>query len=901
MAPIAPLVAGHWPRRLGAKAGPLGAPGGSGELLIGANLQVELFINGTWVDITSYVMTRDGSTNISITRGQPNEGSAVEPSRCMLQLNNRDGRFSPRNPMSPYYGQLGRNQPIRVSVPLGNTKNYRFWGEVAAWPLYWDSTGRDVWVSVEAASLLRRLGQGASPLQSPMRRELSGPRRPSIVAYWPMEDGSAAGSLASAVPEADPMTVTGVIGSGQYSGWAASEPLPTMGTGTVSGPVPAYTAGSELSLRFFLRVAPGGVASPQRVLSLVGTGTAAAWSIWVDAAGELALRAYNAGGVQVYDSGWRPYAVNSVLLSLGLELTQVGSDVSYNLYGYDIGRSTIDRAVSIGITTSTVSSVTVGAITQVRIGEDLGLGDTAVGHVALANNLAAYASTSGAMVAWDGESPSARLSRLCSEEGITYTEVSDGTVADSVLLGAQGTKTLNELVAEAVTADGGIQFEPTTGIGVGFRARPSLYDQGATLVMPYSGALAAAPQPIDDDRYTSNDVIVRRAGGSSARATLDAGPLSVQSPPTGVGRYASDITLSLHSDDSIRGQAGWRLALGTVDETRYPQISINLAHPAFQPPSTLRAQALGVQMGDRLVIAGPPIWLSPNDISQIVLGSSEQIDGFQHLVTYSCAPESPYRVLALDDPLYGRLDGSASTLDQPVGSTDTILSVASSSGTSWTTSLADSPFDLVVAGERVTVVAVGQQLAVNPFISGLTGWTAQSSTIAASTAFVNTAAGAAASLQITPDGVAASGGVVGQATAVGSITPGQTYTVCMWAYSPGGWSDLRPAVDWYDSGGVFLSSGLGSGTSAPAAQWTFIQQTLTAPASASSATPRARHGGTPPATAVWYAWAIRLVPTASVTSSSPQQVSVVRSVNGISKALPAGSAVNLFQPVVLAL
>ncbi|MFC8625608.1 carbohydrate binding domain-containing protein [Streptomyces anulatus] len=45
------------------------------------------------------------------------QGTGVDPASLSLTLNNKDGRFSPRNPLSPHYGQLGRNTPARVSVP----------------------------------------------------------------------------------------------------------------------------------------------------------------------------------------------------------------------------------------------------------------------------------------------------------------------------------------------------------------------------------------------------------------------------------------------------------------------------------------------------------------------------------------------------------------------------------------------------------------------------------------------------------------------------------------------------------------------------------------------------------------------------------------------------------------
>lgn len=74
---------------------------------------IELYLGGVWTNISSYVLVRDG---ISISRGRADESSSTPPSRATLTVKNDDGRFSPRNPTSPYYGLIGRNTPLRVRV-----------------------------------------------------------------------------------------------------------------------------------------------------------------------------------------------------------------------------------------------------------------------------------------------------------------------------------------------------------------------------------------------------------------------------------------------------------------------------------------------------------------------------------------------------------------------------------------------------------------------------------------------------------------------------------------------------------------------------------------------------------------------------------------------------------------
>lgn len=73
----------------------------------------ELLIDGTWINVTSYLRK---DADVRINRGRGNEQGRIGPTRCDFTLNNRDGRFSNRNPMSPYYGLLPLNTQFRVSV-----------------------------------------------------------------------------------------------------------------------------------------------------------------------------------------------------------------------------------------------------------------------------------------------------------------------------------------------------------------------------------------------------------------------------------------------------------------------------------------------------------------------------------------------------------------------------------------------------------------------------------------------------------------------------------------------------------------------------------------------------------------------------------------------------------------
>jgi hypothetical protein len=80
---------------------------------------IELLINGTWTDISGDVYTRD---KVQITRGRSNESNNAEPARMNVTLDNRTRNYSPRNPNGSYYGQIGRNTKVRAYVKNGQPR-----------------------------------------------------------------------------------------------------------------------------------------------------------------------------------------------------------------------------------------------------------------------------------------------------------------------------------------------------------------------------------------------------------------------------------------------------------------------------------------------------------------------------------------------------------------------------------------------------------------------------------------------------------------------------------------------------------------------------------------------------------------------------------------------------------
>lgn len=681
----------RWTGRRGSPSGlglsPAGQPGQSRK--------VELQLAGAWVDITDYVRYQ---ARITITGGRSDRASQVEACTCSMTLANGDGRFSYRNPLGAWYGLLGRNTPIRVSVYQAGTYRYRFHGEVAAWPPGWDKSGRDAWVTVAAAGIMRRLGQGTPPTLSPYRHAVY--RSAGLVAYWPMEDAAGSTSLASGIGGGTAMRIARDGPTfGASTAFACSEPLPQMSDGEWIGAVGAYAAGSSTQIRFPLDVPSTGAADAQVLVRTVVTGAISIWDVTYNTAGSGTLTALAYDSTGLIGASFSVSGVNGrpVLVSLGLVPDGAFTDATLSIMDAQTGAITTSGPSPIGGVT--------GVATRCIVDPGGGLLDTGIGHLSVHALISPLGDVAAALTAGVGESAGRRIQRLCAEEGINFAPIGD--LDDTAAMGAQSSAALLDLLREAADADMGLLHEPRDQLGIAYRTRTSLYNQAARLTLDMAGGdLADPPDPPEDDRDLRNDVTATRTGGSSARATLDAGPLSTLPPPDGAGRYPDTPTISVESDDDLPDQAAWRLLLGTVDEVRIPTVAVDLLTAAFAGDEGRTSAVLTTGLGDRIVLTNPPAQLPPDSIEQIAQGFTETIGDPEHKIVFSCTPGSPYRVATADDDVLGRADTDGSQLAADASATTTTLSVATTSGPLWTTDPAEMPIDVITGGEDMTVTAI---------------------------------------------------------------------------------------------------------------------------------------------------------------------------------------------------
>src|SRR5690606_7774881 len=435
------------------------------------------------------------------------------------------------------------------------------------WPPRWDRAGQLITVEGEAAGILRRLNQGKKLLQSTLRRRI--PSDSTLIAYWPMEDEAEASQCSSPIPGVAPMQVANFDMAADDS-LGGSTALPVVQPNAVfSAAVPPPPSGTGPWHRELVHRIPEAPLARPRLYDIRCTGTGTRYLVQV---------ATNAVWLQVLDSeGVQLLELSS---TAGTSPSFFGTWNRFRVFARQSGGSVqVDIAwlnadtPGFGHFLTGSFAGTVGRLTGVRSSFGQGLEGTALGHLAVfqATDTQTFINAENG---FDGETAAARIARLGGEEGLPITIA--GVVGETARMGPQRPATLLEQLEQCEQADGGMLVEDRERLGLVYRTRSSLYNQTPKLTLSYRQRGLAALEPIDDDSNLRNDWTVQRAGGSSGRAELTTGPLSVEDPPTGVGRYDDSTTLNLYADDQTEPMAWWLLHLGAVDEARYPVVSIRL-------------------------------------------------------------------------------------------------------------------------------------------------------------------------------------------------------------------------------------------------------------------------------------------------------------------------------------
>lgn len=584
----------------------------------------------------------------------------------------------------------GANTWTALGAATITTRHYRFQGEIAKWPQRWGPKGsRQAVVPVEASGVTRRMLQGATPVRSVLYRGCAS-LGANLVGYWPFEDDVNADRVASLAP-AQPARIVTPIKPAAYNSLVPSNPLATLGAGRVYCTVPGSAITGAQQVRWVTRI-PAGTPNGAILLRVGTNSTFGYYDVVYTTGGNLTLNGYTNDGVLAVTTGAIAFGVDDKVIRLSLEIAQSGGNVSVTISRLEFGQTVGNFANAV-----TGGGATLGAPTYVYVNPaGAALGDTVFGHLTVEKAITSLFDLASQMRSWITEDADARLSRIATENGLTVGLIGGGLA--TAQMGYQKGGTLLDLLHQCEDTDGGVLYEPKYGSGLWYRTLESMCKQKAGASIAYTDNLLRPFEPVEDDQRTRNSVTVKREDAGSSTVTETAGTLGT----TAVGVYDSSETLSLARDDDSWQQAGWRVHLGTVDEPRWPTIGVNLHDSWWRTRGDLVRDILALDIGDRLDVTNLPAWLPPFPVGAIVQGYEETITPFEYTIEFTCTPASALDTVQFDND--DRWTNDTSSLNAGITSTATAFDVKWTAGPRWTS--ADGAFDIVVAGERMTVTNV---------------------------------------------------------------------------------------------------------------------------------------------------------------------------------------------------
>lgn len=598
--------------------------------------------------------------------------------------------------------------PVVFSYDSFTVRSMRFHGEASRFSPDQDLSGNNKTVPIKASNILQRLQQGTSPVISATRQYVTNITAGEPVAYWPLEGGKLTTQSNPAIGDGSAyinptyLNLLGVnptqfMGSGELAPWLPPA-VSVWNLAIIQCEVPASATFSGTWTAECLYACTGGrydsdLADTFYVSDLVNPD----WVMELHSFTNI-ITLQGPGGFGPFSSVAIPELFDGDVHHLRLKLEQ--SAGVCNLYAYVDGVFAVGGSVTYTFR-DPKAVLMAGALSTTK---------RAFGHAVLygAGGQPLVADTAYGMLGRVGEKAGRRIERLCGLAGVQFEY--SGDLDLTTPMGPQPTDTLVKLLQECAQTDLGTLYEPRGAIGLGYKTLKTITNQTAVLELDYAGKQVAEPfVPIFDDAPTANDIKVKQRYGDEYRTEKTTGPMNVNDPGTvsgAVGRADDSVDVNAESVNKLQYIGGWLLHLGTNPEARFPTIALNLAATEIVAQAGLTESILDVGPDDVITVDNTSELYVFDQVRQIARGYSETFNTSRmHKVSFNTAPASSYDVAIIGDAVFGLIDSATTTLNEALTTTETgVDTVTSGAGGSWSSTAV--PYDVIVAGERMTVTAV---------------------------------------------------------------------------------------------------------------------------------------------------------------------------------------------------
>jgi hypothetical protein len=154
--------------------------------------QLEVYLNGEWVDISQYVRTN--LQPLEAPAGRQTTLEEIQPSRLAAYLDDRDRRFTCGNPTSPYFPYWDQGAPIRWRTTIAGGTVGQFRGVlempqgVLAFAELDDDDDAGIYCSITAVDRLTQLDRAPAFITTLAAHILGQPAAEQLVGFWPMNE-----------------------------------------------------------------------------------------------------------------------------------------------------------------------------------------------------------------------------------------------------------------------------------------------------------------------------------------------------------------------------------------------------------------------------------------------------------------------------------------------------------------------------------------------------------------------------------------------------------------------------------------------------------------------------------------------------------------------------------------
>lgn len=587
-----------------------------------------------WTDVSQWVELKE---QVKIDRGRSDEFADADPNKLELVVDNRDGRFTPKHPGSPYFPNVRIGRPIRVTAtPVGGSASVRFVGFVEEWPLQWhEGTVTTAQSKIVAYSRMARLGIG-NELDN---LTLAVARSHGVDHAFPLTEPAGSRTVSDVIDVGRKLNVgrSGVTLGENSASDGDSLPGATF-AGTSAGMIEgALTLDGASDWAIACTFVATGV-PPNIDNAVIAVRTPEGWmysaQVALDSIGGniSTLMTYPNGSAEgVYGRNVADGQVHHLVLR------------AYTGGGTMYVETFIDGANEGGVdlpadapklsTTLRIGRYFKGTIGDVQVYRGY-LDDTTIA------DLAATTLTGNA-----GETAAQRLERIrATTTAIPASSVSfDPNTGPVERIEFTGRNVL-EVMRDVEKAEGGVLFDARDG-RLTYAGRAARYNRPSELTLDVAmQEVENGLAPTFDRQRLVNDATITSASGTPWRFTSS-------SSVAAYGPAATSETVALN-DWQAEALAQWLVGLGAEPDVRIPSLSFDVL-----PMSAARkAAALALDIGSRITLANLPAQAHVSTLTVFVEGITETIGPESYVLEVNVSPAAPYDVFQLDSGTRGVLD-----------------------------------------------------------------------------------------------------------------------------------------------------------------------------------------------------------------------------------------------------